>query len=208
MSFYQLNKLKFGTHMLIIQWLGKNNLILDVGCNSGYLGSISNENCFYGIEIDKNKAKEAKKVYKKVLIGNIEKLINLTLQLPKFDIIVFADILEHLIYPKKALIYFIQNFLKDNGKVVVSLPNIAHLSIRLNLLFGRFNYTNAGILDKTHLHFYNKRSADKLVNEVGLKIIKIAYSSNRLGWLINKVTFLGTLFGFNLIFLCEKNKND
>jgi hypothetical protein len=131
-------------------------------------------------------------------------LINFPFPLPEFDFIIFADVLEHLVRPQKTLTYFVYNFLKDDGKVIISLPNIAHLSMRLGLLFGNFNYTEAGILDKTHLHLYSLKSGNKLISDSGLEVEKVAYSSNRLGGLIKRMPFLGTILGFNLIFLCRK----
>lgn len=206
MSDYQFNKAKYGTHRLILSWLGKNKLVLDVGCSSGYLGAHSKENCFYGIELDKEEAKKARRVYEKVFVGDVGKLINFPPCLPKFEVIIFADVLEHLVRPQKNLIYFVNNFLKDDGKVIISLPNVAHLSVRLNLLVGRFDYTETGILDETHLHLYSLKSANKLINESGLEIESVAYSSNRFGGLIKKCPFLGTILGFNLIFLCRKKE--
>lgn len=206
MSGYQFNKAKYGTHRLILSWLGKNKLVLDVGCSSGYLGVHSKENRFYGIELNRKEAKKVRRVYERVFVGDVEKLINFPLPLPQFDVIIFADILEHTVHPQKTLIYFVNNLLKNDGEVIISLPNIAHLSMRLSLLAGRFDYTEAGILDKTHLHLYTLRSANKLINESGLEVESVAYSSNRFGRLIKKCPSLGTILGFNLIFLCRKKE--
>jgi len=204
MAQYQFNRFKYGTHQIILSLLGRGKTILDVGCNSGYLGIHSKKNCFYGVEIDRKEAKKAEKAYKEIVVGDVEKLTNLFFSKRKFDLIIFADILEHLVNPQETLTRFVNKFLKDDGKVIISLPNIAHLSVRLNLLIGRFDYTEAGILDKTHLHLYSLKSANKLINGSGLKVESVFYSSNRFGWLIKKCHFLGTVLGFNLIFLCQK----
>ncbi len=208
MNEYGFNQAKHGTHKIILSFLEEKKLVLDVGCQTGYLGAndIKN-NTFYGIEKNKKAAKKAEKIYRKVITGDVEKLINTSLELPKFDVIIFADILEHLVYPKKTLSFFVKNFLKSKGKVIISLPNVAHITVRLNLLLGNFDYTRSGILDKTHLRLYTLKSAQKLINNSGLKIESIAYSSNRFGYLIGKMPFLGKLLGFNLIFLCAKNEN-
>ena len=207
MSKYYFNKSKYGTHCLILRWLGQNKQILDVGCSFGYLGERSLQNRFYGIEVDEEAAERAKKFYQDVIVGDVEGLTDLPLSRKGFDIIIFADILEHLVRPEKTLVYLTNNFLKDNGRVVVSLPNTAHLSIRLKLLVGRFEYTEVGILDKTHLHFYTFKSAKKLISDSGLEVERISYSSNNFGWLLKKLPFLGTLLGFGFIFLC-KRKSD
>ena len=204
MTKYQFNKKEFGTHKLILSYLNKNELVLDVGCGSGYLAANSPGNQFYGIEINKNSAKNAEKFYKKTYLSDIEKFDGRLLSRKKFDILIFADILEHLSFPEKTLTYFVDKFLKDNGRVIISLPNIAHLTIRLNLLIGKFDYTESGILDKTHRCFYTLKSAKNLIKKSGLVIEKIDYSSNRLGFWLKKFPILGTLLGFNLIFYCRK----
>lgn len=204
MSDYRFNKAEYGTHKLILSWLGENNLVLDVGCGRGYLGAYSRKNRFWGIEKNRKEAEKAQKRYEKVIVGDVERLTNSQLPGKKFDVIIFADVLEHLVYPQETLKRFVANLLKKDGKVIISLPNVAHLSIRLNLLLGRFGYQEKGILDKTHFHLYTLRSAQALIESSGLKTEEIKFSSNRLGVLINKIPLLGTILGFNLIFLCFK----
>ena len=88
-----------------------------------------------------------------------------------FDFILFMDVLEHLDDPwnvlKKMKIY-----LKDGGFVVISVPNIANWAVRWNLLWGNFEYGTRGILDKTHLRFFNEKSAKKLLEDAGFEIVK------------------------------------
>jgi len=208
MSKYQYNNAKYGSHRLILSLLEKNKLVLDIGCGKGYLGTHSKKNRFYGIEVDQDSARKARKIYQKIVVGDVEQLTD---PFPgiKFDFIIFADILEHLTYPLKTLIYFVENYLADSGKVIISLPNVAHLTIRINLLLGKFDYVDCGILDKNHLHLYTCQSAKKLIKKSGIDAEKVCYSSNRFGWLIEKFPFLGSVLGFNLIFLCrKKNKNE
>ena len=54
--------------------------------------------------------------------------------------------------------------------MVTNLPNIAHLSVRWNLLWGEFDYSSTGILDRTHLRFYTKRTARELIERSGLRV--------------------------------------
>ncbi|OGG21054.1 hypothetical protein A3D03_05185 [Candidatus Gottesmanbacteria bacterium RIFCSPHIGHO2_02_FULL_40_13] len=201
---YSLNKARFGTHRLIAQELGSGHNILDVGCNKGYLKTLANDNYFYGIDINSKDLTHAKKLgYKKVYkldLNNYKSFIATN----KFDIIVFADILEHLLYPDKVLPYFVNNYLKRTGKIIISLPNVANFYIRFNLLIGNFDYTDCGILDRTHLHLYTIKSAKELIERCNLKIIKVKYSSNFFGKIIKTLPFLGPLFGYNLIFICQQ----
>jgi 2-polyprenyl-3-methyl-5-hydroxy-6-metoxy-1,4-benzoquinol methylase len=208
MNEYNLNTSKYGTHKLIADELGKNMTVLDIGCNKGYLKILADDsNSFWGIDFFLDNLQIAKKngykIVYKIDLNNFEKFRSKK----KFDILIFADILEHLVYPEKVLTFFVNNNLKDNGKVIISLPNILNISMRMNLLFGRFDYTEEGILDKTHLHFYTSKAAKKLINFSGLKIIKEKFSSNRFGFLFRKFAFLRNLLGYNLIYICIKNEN-
>lgn len=202
MKKYQLNKSKYGTHSLIANEIQKNLLILDIGCNEGYLQKLAPENSFFGIDNNLKNIKKAKKKYKKVFYKNLNEFKSINIK-EKFDLIIFADILEHLMEPEKVLEYFIQKNLKKNGKIIISLPNIANIAIRLKLLFGKFDYTKNGILDKNHLHFYTLESANKFIKSCNLKIIKTKFSSNNFGKIIKFIPFLKSLLGYNLIFLCK-----
>ena len=208
MNNYNLNTSKYGTHKLIACEIGKNMSILDIGCNKGYLKNLTDEsNIFWGIDFFLNNLKAAKKNGYKIThrmdLNNFKQFKSKQ----KFDILILADILEHLVDPEKVLTFFVSNNLKDNGKVIISLPNILNISVRLNLLFGRFDYTEEGILDKTHLHFYTLKTGRKLINFSGLKIIKEKFSSNRFGFLFRRFPFLKNLLGYNLIYICKKNEN-
>src|SRR5206468_5252051 len=86
-----------------------------------------------------------------------------------FDAIVYADVLEHLTDPLR-VISDLDRHLAPDGFVIVSVPNIAHLYIRLLLLFGRFDYIDRGILDRTHLRFFTARSLRDFIADAGLVV--------------------------------------
>jgi 2-polyprenyl-3-methyl-5-hydroxy-6-metoxy-1,4-benzoquinol methylase len=94
----------------------------------------------------------------------------------KFDVILIGDVLEHMVDPGKVLSE-LKKFLKPEGKFVISLPNVAHYSVRFGLLKGRWNMTNSGILDKTHLRFFTRVTAIELLTKAGLSIEVIRPSS-------------------------------
>lgn len=88
------------------------------------------------------------------------------------DLVLLLDVLEHLIHPE-AVLERVVAVMAEHATVIISLPNIAHLSVSLPLLFlGRFTYTNGGILDRTHLHFFYKESALSLARRAGLEVEK------------------------------------
>ena len=202
---YHLNTNYYGTHRIIAREINPGQSVLDIGCNDGYLKALSPGSTFVGIDFSKEALKRAKNQgYAKTIQADLNQYSSIKLR-KKFDVIVFADILEHLMSPSAVLQYFVQHNLKSGGRVIISLPNVAHLSIRISLLLGRFDYTEAGILDRTHLHLYTPKTARLLAQNSKLKIKKILFSSNRLGILIRMMPALGGLLGFNIITVCQKS---
>jgi SAM-dependent methyltransferase len=89
-----------------------------------------------------------------------------------FDVVVCADVLEHLPDPKSVLARA-RSWIVPGGRLFVSLPNVANVAVRLSLLAGRFEYADRGILDRTHLRFFTRRSARRLVEDAGFRIVRI-----------------------------------
>ncbi len=137
----------------------------------------------------------------------------------RFDRVLLLDILEHL---KNASLLLEQckQVVKPDGYLVVSLPNIANISVRLELLFGRFNYTERGILDKTHLRFFTRKTARRFLENAGYRIVQeketviplelvLGLSGNN--WLmkvLNRMLAMLTallpgLFGYQIMFLAQ-----
>ncbi len=148
--------------------------ILDLGCGSGVLGKALKERqeCFVtGIEINKGAVEIAKKNLDHVFCDNLNRF-DPTFLKQKYDTLIFADILEHLIGPWRALEKFAR-VLTDDGVVIASVPNVAHPKILENLKKGVFTYAPAGILDITHLRFFTKTSIFQLFYTAGLKITNI-----------------------------------
>ncbi|MBF0274297.1 MAG: methyltransferase domain-containing protein [Nitrospinae bacterium] len=147
--------------------------ILDVGCGAGGLGkSLLEKNpsrFLYGIELSEDAAKKAKEHYTEVLVSEIEGMA-FPYEEKFFDTIIFADVLEHLLDPW-SLLEKIQPFLKDDGVIISSIPNIGHWSIIHQLMCGSWQYVEAGILDKTHLRFFTKHSILSMLRNSGYKTI-------------------------------------
>ncbi len=163
-----------GVHMVILDEIRNNSTVLDIGCASGYMGEflIKEKGCkVWGIEPDTDFAARAKNSGYDVVInkGVDEGLKDIEAQ---FEYIIMADVLEHLVEPERVL-KNAKKFLKPGGRIFISLPNIAHYSIRLKLLLGKWEMQDWGILDKTHLHFYTLDSAKKLLEDAGLKVEKL-----------------------------------
>lgn len=106
------------------------------------------------------------------------------------DLILCLDVLEHLVYPERTLAR-LAGILAPHGTIVVSLPNVAHLSVALPLaVLGEFRYRDAGILDRTHLHFFVQRSAVELFQQAGLVVehgLRLGFAGAR-SWIADRMT--------------------
>jgi 2-polyprenyl-3-methyl-5-hydroxy-6-metoxy-1,4-benzoquinol methylase len=160
-------------HTRMIQLVGRNKTVLDVGCARGNTGRVlvNQFNCIVsGIEKDPQAADCARDVYQQVIVGDIENIATLTqVRGGPFDIIIFADVLEHLQQPERVLSAS-RSLLQPEGYVLISLPNIVTLRLRIRFLLGRFEYTEQGIMDKTHLRFFTFKTAREMIAASGYSI--------------------------------------
>ena len=153
---------------VILNRIKPNSTILEFGPAHGRMTKYLRDtlNCkVYAVEIDEKAAKHAEQFTEKIIIDSIE-----TYSWEKafagieFDYIIFADVLEHLYHPGKVL-ERIRNFLKEDGSILISIPNIAHNAIILGLMKGEFNYGPVGLLDDTHIRFFTKKTFDAFSNQ-------------------------------------------
>lgn len=165
---------RFGNRALLDQVAARlpaGGAVLDVGCASGGLlaalhGLAGRRE---GIELDPVAAAAARAHADQVHVGGLESLRGVPAA--AFDVVVLGDVLEHLPDPAGALPLAAQ-WVRPGGVLVISLPNVAHWTIRLHLLAGRWRYRDAGILDATHLRFFTWSSAHDLVQGAGLDVIE------------------------------------
>lgn len=97
-----------------------------------------------------------------------------------FDYIIFADVLEHLMNPKKTL-KEVKPFLKENGQILITFPNLAHNSVLIDLFNNRLHWNETGLLDETHKSFYLQDGFEKLFSELGLFISREDFTINQVG---------------------------
>lgn len=199
---YKIDTSLYGAHMKIINYVGKNKRVFDVGCATGYLDERFRKNGCYvvGVEIDKEAAKEAEHYCDNVIIGDIEHLERIPYPHMFFDVIVYVDILEHLKRPDKVLMRF-KRYLAPDGYIVVSIPNLGYFKTRLRLLLGEFEYKRSGILDATHLRFFTLKTARRLIESMGYKILKIDYTGAASRFRI--LRFSPTWFALQFIIIAE-----
>jgi methionine biosynthesis protein MetW len=147
--------------------------VLDVGCGTGSVTLIANRlksNEVLGLEPDEQRAERCRSRGINTVCGELDDAFSVRHGL--FDVVVFADVLEHLPSPAEVLARAIR-VLKPDGLVLISVPNVAHWTIRFNLLRGRFDYTDTGILDATHLRWFTAKTIRSLCTDVGLDVRSI-----------------------------------
>lgn len=148
---------------------------LDVGCSEGHVGAALMDDqvvtTFDGIEYVDAAAEVAREQYDRVWIGAVEDCLASDF-LGTYDLIICADILEHLVDPWTVL-RDLASHLAENGRIVISIPNIRFAPVLLNLARGRFEYQDSGVMDRTHLRFFTRRSLVPLVEQAGLRVTEM-----------------------------------
>ena len=160
------------SHSLLVELVGSNKRVLDVGCDTGYLGEVLSAlgNKVWGFEISEETAALARERLIDCAVGDLEKTDLAEVFEPhSFDIVVFGDVLEHLRDPLSVL-RSSRRLLAPGGSVLVSTPNVAHGDVRLALLGGQFRYNKLGILDETHTRFFTFDSLVSFAADAGFVV--------------------------------------
>jgi len=165
----------YSSHSMILARVGegKGRRLLDVGSAQALLAPKFTERGFEVtcVEGSAELAALGRDKCHEMIVADLDKPLP---QLKgQFDVIVYGDILEHLRNPMEVFKGFNRS-LRPDGRVIVSVPNFAHLWVRLNLAVGRFEYADRGILDRTHLRFFTVRSFKRFLEEAGLETEEMA----------------------------------
>ncbi len=168
---YQWKEIPGSSHDLLrekIHELPSGLRLLDLGAAGGHLGRALRDRCAFlaGVEPDASLPPSARDGYDEWRAVDATEA---GIWPEPFDVVVCGDVLEHLARPE-LLLQRIHGWLKPEGTLFVSLPNIANVSIRVGLLLGHFRYTDRGILDRTHLSFYTLASARHLLESAGFRV--------------------------------------
>jgi 2-polyprenyl-3-methyl-5-hydroxy-6-metoxy-1,4-benzoquinol methylase len=171
-GYVPLNTRPYGGHERLLALAGSPERALDIGCSSGYLARrlVERGATVVGIDVDEEAVQEARKICEQVLIGDVE-----TMELPlpegSFDLVLAGDVIEHLRDPERFLAR-IRPLLRPGGRLVLTTPNVANWAVRLGLLAGRWRYTDRGILDRTHTHFFTKKTLAETLDRAGYRIVE------------------------------------
>lgn len=146
--------------------------ILELGCGDGATGALALKNgkcgTYVGIEMFAPMAERALKVLTTVHIGNVENM-QLPYELACFDVLILSEVLEHLVDPH-AVLGRLSRLLRPGAVVFASSPNVCHWRNILALCVGRFEYTESGMMDRTHLRWFTPSSFAAMFQSAGVEV--------------------------------------
>lgn len=176
-------------HSVLMRLIPPNSRVLEIGSASGYLSGYMEQGLgcrVTGLEFDP--AATA------IAAGRCSEVHTVDLDTPDalgpaaasapYDVLLAAAVLEHLKYPER-LLQDARSLLKPGARVIVSLPNVAHWSIRLRLLRGKFDYEDYGIMDRTHLRLYTVKTGRELLESQGYPVEQVAIAGSGLQNILN-----------------------
>jgi len=146
--------------------------VLDIGCGCGANLRLLRDRGHEAIGLTLSEA-EARTVEEQGLSCRVWDITNEMLPFPSesFDVLIFSHVLEHVAWPEIILRRFTQ-LLKPDGRCMLALPNAMQFMSRWRFLLGRFRYTETGIMDRTHLRFFDFQSARHLLENAGLEVVE------------------------------------
>lgn len=222
---YPIKHGKYSSHYYAQQFVERNHEVLDVGCGEGFFAAeiVKQGNRVTGVDAlpQASETPALSDYYSADLNDGFEDVVE-RLQGKRFDRILLLDILEHLQLPERILEQCHQ-LLAGDGQVIVSVPNIANISVRWMLFFGKFNYTERGILDKTHQRFFTRKTARRFVTEAGYRIVREqmtvvplelalglspeGHLFGVLNWCLGKLTkAMPGLFGYQIMLVAQSRR--
>lgn len=207
-----------GNYAVIGNIKGDSKKVLDIGCGNGDNAKFlkASNHIVDGITLSPTEAENAKKYLRAVFIHNLEQGLPDDI-VDKYDYIVCSHVIEHIAYPEK-LLKDIKSALKDDGRLIVALPNVMNYRFRWELLKGNFPFEESGIWDYTHLRWYTFKSGEEMLIRNNFQIEKASVDGDIpllsiLGFIPKSVrqkiyTFLTYLssgfFGGQLIYVARK----
>jgi len=187
---YTFKDFEGSSHRILIDLIGhyarKGGTLIDLGAAGGELGAAvrGQFSRTIGFEYNADCIADLREHFDAAVISDLEKVKHLP---NGADAIVAADVIEHLRDAPK-LLQLIRGALATNGKLFLSVPNIANITVRLGLLFGVFEYRDRGILDNTHLRFYTLRTIRREIETAGFRVLATRGSSVPLRLIIGRFT--------------------
>lgn len=169
---------KNSSQTLVLEQIKPDSTVLEMGCATGYMTRYMKEKlgCTVDVvDLDCENVRKAEAYARDAFCDDLDDgcwFIHHYHGNNEYDYILFADVLEHLKEPEQVLKWAVR-LLKDDGKILISIPNICHNDIILQMCHNHFRYTPLGLLDSTHIRFWGVEDFADFVNGIGLKITDI-----------------------------------
>ena len=170
-------------HGISLQLVGQGKTVLELGAASGHVTKAlkSLNNVVTAVERDARFSENLSEIADEVIITDLDWLdLRERLSGKKFEVVLAGDVLEHCSKPELVLLQ-IHDLLTPDGYVVISLPNVAHGDVRLSLLTGTFDYSDTGLLDRTHLRFFTRSSIHTFLHQSHFEVDAIFGSTASIG---------------------------
>lgn len=222
---YPIKESRHSSHTYFLNAAGSNQTILELGCGEGFFAErlAQRGNGVTGVDaLDRPKHSEAMVKYVKADLSRGFGPAVDTLRGFRYDKILMMDVLEHLERPEQ-LLRECRSLMTEQTQALISVPNVANITVRVSMLFGQFRYTERGILDKTHLRFFTRRSARQMIESSGYDVTREDVTVMPLelvfGWrhdnpvmrVLNSLLYVATrvlpgLLGYQLIFHARRRQ--
>lgn len=204
-------------HSVLMRLIPRDSRVLELGCASGYLSGYMERalGCrVTGLEFDPAATAIAAQRCSEVHTVDLDApdALQAAQASAPYDVLLAAAVLEHLKYPER-LLQQARALLKPGARVIVSLPNIAYWRLRLMLLAGRFDYTDYGVMDRTHLRLYTAKTGRALLAEQGYTVEALHIAGSGLQNALNALArrqrrplpapVLPGLFAYELIYMAR-----
>lgn len=172
----------FDAHSLLMARIPPGSRVLELGCATGYLSGYMERalGCrVTGLDYDAASVAVAAGRCAEAYQADLDAADGLASAQAgaPYDVVLAAAVLEHVKFPQ-AVLRGVRPLMAPGARLIVSLPNIAHWRSRLSLLLGRFDYTDYGLMDRTHVHFYTLKTARALLAEQGYRVSDVAVAGS------------------------------
>ena len=187
---------------------GRSATILDVGCDTGRLAATlrrEHGQRVVGVDVNREALRAAAKRGVPVVNFDFEYASGAPFKKSSFDGVILGDVIEHVRDPE-SLLRQIASLIAPGGFIAISVPNVAFIETRLRLLFGRFDYTDAGTLDRSHLRFFTRSSVVETVRRAGLEVERVEpYTANRSVQLLKPLwKLMPGLFAYQIMIVARR----
>lgn len=171
---YEFDPAGEGTAARVCRLAGEGKRVLELGCAAGAMSAVLKQHyrcTVTGVEYDPKAARAAAEHCESLVVASLDEP-DWAVQVPhgSFDTVIAADVLEHLRDPEGCLRQ-IRGLLAADGKVVISVPNLAHSGVLAALLCDDFQYAEIGLLDRTHIHFFTATTLKRMLQRCGYEVV-------------------------------------